>query len=58
MKSIICKKMTTIEITHQIEKTIHRFRVKDPNKLTTSEVDRIKKKLGVSALLINGKYYN
>ena len=44
--------MTKIEITHQIEKTKHRFRVKDTNKLTPSEVDRIKKKLGVLVLLI------
>ncbi len=49
--------MTTIQITHQIENTKHRFRVNDANKLTTSEVYRIKKKLGVSALFINGKYY-
>ena len=49
--------MTTIEITLQTEKTKHRFRVKDANKLTSSEVDRIKKKLRVSALFINGKYY-
>jgi hypothetical protein len=48
--------MTTIEITHQIEKTKHRLRVKDANKLTSSEVDRIKKKLSVYALFINGKY--
>lgn len=49
--------MTTIEITHQIEKTKHRFRVKNANKLTSEEVERIKKKLGVSALFINEKYY-
>ena len=50
--------MTTIQITHQTEKTKHRFRIKDANKLTSSEVDRIKKKLRVSALFVNGKYYN
>ncbi len=49
--------MTTIEITHQIEKTKHKSRVNDANKLTNEEVERIKKKLGVSALLINGKCY-
>ena len=49
--------MTTIEITHQIEKTKQRFRVKDPKKLTKEEVERIKKKLRVSSLFINGKYY-
>ena len=44
--------MTTIEITHQIEKTKHRFRVKDENKLTSSAVDKLERRYS-KLLLIN-----
>ena len=35
-------KKTRITITHQLEKTQHHFMVVRPDKLTSSEVDRIK----------------
>ena len=50
--------MTTIEITHQIEKTKQRFRVKDPKKLTKEEVELICEKLNVKALFVEGKFYS
>jgi hypothetical protein len=46
-----------IAITHQIDKTIHRFKVKDENKLTAKEVNIICEKMNVTALFIKGKYY-
>jgi hypothetical protein len=36
-------KSKRITITHQVEKTQHHFMVVDPDKLSSSEVDRIKK---------------
>jgi hypothetical protein len=46
-----------IEITHQEDKTIHKFKVKDDKKLTSDEVKRICLKMGVKALFISGNYY-
>jgi len=50
-------KKTTIEITHQEDKTIHKFKVVDEKNLTSAEVKIICLKMGVKALFINGKYY-
>ena len=50
-------KKTKISITHQLEKTKHHFMVVNPDKLTSSEVERIKKAMGVEMLLVNGKVY-
>lgn len=46
-----------IAIKHQEEKTYHTYEVKDPNSLTPSEVKLICKKMGVSALFVNGRFY-
>ena len=46
-----------IEITHQEDKTIHKFKVKNDKNLTSAEVKRICLKMGVKALFISGKYY-
>jgi hypothetical protein len=50
-------KKTRIEITHQIEKTKHVFLVVNPDKLISSEVDRIKKAMGVEMVFVNGRLY-
>jgi hypothetical protein len=50
-------KKIRIEITHQIEKTNHHFMVVNPNKLNTSEVERIKKVMGVKMVFVNGRLY-
>jgi hypothetical protein len=50
-------KKTRIEITHQVEKTKHHFMVVDPDKLSSSEVDRIKKVMGVEMVFVNGRLY-
>lgn len=47
-----------IKIKHQEEKTEFSFKVKDADKLTSVEVKRICIKMGVKALLVNGKYYS
>lgn len=47
-----------IKIKHQEDKTKYSFTVKDAEKLTTAEVKRICIKMGVKALLVNGKYYS
>ena len=47
-----------IEIKHQEEKTIHKFKVKDDTKLTREEVEMICNEMGVKALFIKGKYYS
>jgi hypothetical protein len=47
-----------IKITHQEDKTLHCFNVKNADKLTSEEVKRICYKMGVKALFINGKYYS
>jgi hypothetical protein len=48
---------TQISITHQIEKTQHHFMVVNPDKLSSLEVDRIKKVMGVEILFVNGRLY-
>jgi hypothetical protein len=50
-------KKTRITITHQLEKTQHHFMFVNPNKLTNSEVDRIKKVMVVEMVFVNGKLY-
>ena len=50
-------KKTRITITHQIEKTQHNFVVVNPDKLTSSEVDRIKKAMSVEVVFVNGRLY-
>ena len=50
-------KKTKIAITHQLEKTQHHFMVINPEKLTSSEVEKIKKVMGVEVLFINGRLY-
>jgi hypothetical protein len=47
-----------IKITHQEDKTEHRFKVKAADKLSAAEVKRICLKMGIKALLVNGKYYS
>lgn len=49
--------MPIIKITHQSEKTEHQFKVVNPDKLTQAEVKRICRKMAVTALFINGKFY-
>lgn len=50
-------KKTRITITHQVEKTKHHFVVGNPDKLTISEVDRIKKGMGVDMVFVNCRLY-
>lgn len=46
-----------ITIKHQIENTIHKFDVKDPDSLASIEVWAICFEMNVKAILVNGKYY-
>lgn len=46
-----------IKIQHQEDKAYYTFRVKNADKLTSVEVNRICIKMGVKALFVNGKYY-
>lgn len=50
-------KKTRITITHQLEKIQHHFMVVNPDRLTSSEVDRIKKAMGVEMVFVNGRLY-
>ena len=50
-------KKLRIEITHQVEKTKHHFMVVDPDKLNSSEVERIKNVMGVEMVFVNGRLY-
>lgn len=50
-------KKTRITIMHQVEKTQHYFMVVNPDKLTSSEVVRIKKVMGVEMVVVNGRLY-
>ena len=50
-------KKTRISITHNLDKTQHNFLVVNPYKLTSSEVDRIKKVMGVEMVFVNGRLY-
>ncbi len=46
-----------IAIQHQSEKTYHIFSVVDPNKLTSVEVWAICSEMNVTAIFVNGRYY-
>jgi hypothetical protein len=46
-----------ITIQHQLENTIHRFDVKNPDSLASIEVSAICFEMNVIAILVNGKYY-
>ncbi len=50
-------KKTRISITHQLEKTQHHFMVLNPDKLTSAEVDRIKKAMRVEMVFVNRRLY-
>ncbi len=50
-------KKTRISITHQLEKTQHNFMVVNPDKLSSSEVDSIKRVMGVEMVFVNGRLY-
>lgn len=50
-------KKTRITITHQLEKTQHHFMVVNPDELSSSEVDKIKRVMGVGMVFVNGKLY-
>jgi hypothetical protein len=50
-------KKERIEITHQIEKTKYVFYVIDQDKLNNSEVEIIKKEMGVEMVFVNGRLY-
>ena len=50
-------KKTKISITHQLEKTKHHFMVVNPDKLTNSEVEKIKNVMGVEMVFVNGRFY-
>ncbi len=47
----------TLTIQHQTENTIHNFDVKDPDNLASIEVWAICTDMNVTAILVNGKYY-
>jgi hypothetical protein len=50
-------KKTRVTIKHQIEKTQHHFMVVNPDELTSSEVDRIKRVMGVQMVFMNGRLH-
>jgi hypothetical protein len=50
-------KKTRITITHQLEKSQHHFMVVNPDKLTSLEVDKIKKVMGVEMVFVNGRLF-
>lgn len=50
-------KKTKISITHQLEKTKHHFMFINSNKLSTSEVERIKKEMGFEMVFVYGRLY-
>lgn len=50
-------KKVRIEITHQLEKTVHYFFVVDPKKLSSEEVESIKTEMGVIMVFVHGKLY-
>ena len=50
-------KKTRITIVHQLEKTQHHFMVENPDKLSSSEVNRIKIEMGVEMVFVNGRLY-
>ena len=56
--SVMKFKIMEIEIKHQVEKTIFKFEVENPKKLSEKEVELICEKMGVKALFVEGKYYS
>ena len=50
-------KKTRITIIHQVEKSQHHFMVVNSNKLTSAEVNRIKKVTDVEKVFVNGRLY-
>ena len=50
-------KKIRITITHQLEKTQHHFMVVNPDNLSSSEDDKIKKIMGVEMVFVNGRLY-
>lgn len=46
-----------ITITHQEEKTVFNFQVKNPDQLTSKEVSKICKEMNVKIIFVNGKIY-
>ena len=50
-------KKTRISITHNLDKTQHHFEVVNPDKLSSSEVDRIKMEMGIEMVFVNGRFY-
>jgi hypothetical protein len=50
-------KKTRIIITHQLDNTQHHFMVVNPDKLSSSEVNRIKRAMGVEMVFVNGRLY-
>ena len=46
-----------ITIQHQLEKTYHKFDVANPDSLTSIEVWTISNEMNVTAIFVNGKYY-
>ena len=50
-------KKTKIEITHQLEKTVHHFWVMDPKKLSREEVEFIKMEMEVIMVFVQGRLY-
>ena len=50
-------KMKRIAIKHQLEKTKHHFVVVNPDKLTNSEVDRVKRMMRVEIVFVNCRLY-
>ncbi|GAA4457004.1 hypothetical protein [Rurimicrobium arvi] len=50
--------MPTITITHQSERTKHRFTVANPDMLSEEEVNAICQEMYVESLFINGKWYD
>lgn len=49
--------MPKITITHQDEKTQHTFTVKNPDRLTQDEVNKICQTARFRAVFVNGRYY-
>ena len=50
-------KNTRISITHNLNKTQHHFMVENRDKLTSSEVDKIKEEMGVEMVFVSGRMY-
>lgn len=50
-------KKTRKSITHNLEKTQHHFMVVNPDKLSSSEVDGIKKVMSVEMVFVYGRIY-